>query len=135
MKKTPKCDKCGKRYFINHPTDGVPVMVGFQLEDGSILNYCYKEITISNIVTILLVFFELIYLLQFKSFKTIDISTPLSAETFILCNVMPLFLERVICLSYLSNSIPFMCNCCLILFKKFILFVTAITYLSFQNYF
>lgn len=42
MKKTPKCDKCGKRYFINHPTGGVPVMLGFQLEDGSVLNYCYK---------------------------------------------------------------------------------------------
>lgn len=43
MKKTPACSKCGKRYLLNHPTpDNVPVMVGFELEDGTVLNYCYR---------------------------------------------------------------------------------------------
>lgn len=38
---TPKCNDCGKRYPIGN-TNGMPNMVGFQLEDGQVLNLCYK---------------------------------------------------------------------------------------------
>ena len=39
--KTPKCDKCGKRMPIL-PTDMTPAMVGFELEDGKVINLCRK---------------------------------------------------------------------------------------------
>lgn len=43
IRKTPKCKICGKRYPLDYPTpEDVPVMVGFLLNDGSVLNYCFK---------------------------------------------------------------------------------------------
>lgn len=46
IKRTPKCVHCGKSYpmtlcnVLDHP-----VMIGFQTEDGKVLNYCYKCIS------------------------------------------------------------------------------------------
>lgn len=35
-----KCDKCGKKFKPGMRTDGLPTGVGFQLENGKILNVC-----------------------------------------------------------------------------------------------
>lgn len=36
---TPECKKCKKRYLMN-PHDRLPAMVGFKMEDGSVINIC-----------------------------------------------------------------------------------------------
>lgn len=36
---TPKCMCCGERYPIS-PNDRLPAMVGFELEDGNVINLC-----------------------------------------------------------------------------------------------
>lgn len=35
----PKCEKCGSRPF-SMTSDGLPAMVGFELEDGTVINLC-----------------------------------------------------------------------------------------------
>ena len=36
---TPECSRCGKRLPIL-VTDKLPAMVGFEMEDGSVINLC-----------------------------------------------------------------------------------------------
>ena len=36
---TPKCDRCHHRLIMT-PADKFPAMVGFQLEDGNVINLC-----------------------------------------------------------------------------------------------
>ena len=36
---TPKCKRCGHRLAIS-PNDRLPAMVGFELEDGTVINLC-----------------------------------------------------------------------------------------------
>ena len=46
IKKTPRCCHCGKRYPLDLAQNmDFPIMLGFQLEDGTVLNYCYKCIS------------------------------------------------------------------------------------------
>ena len=43
---TPKCRCCGNR-FAPSPNDKEPIMVGFELEDGTVINlcrYCLKRL-------------------------------------------------------------------------------------------
>ena len=39
---TPKCKRCGKRYALPTSSDGLPNMIGFQLDDGRTINLCRK---------------------------------------------------------------------------------------------
>ena len=40
MDKTITCDKCGKEFKVGNRPDGLPNGVGFQLENGQIINIC-----------------------------------------------------------------------------------------------
>ena len=40
-----KCDKCGKEFDAGNRPDGRPNGVGFQMEDGSVINYCADCLT------------------------------------------------------------------------------------------
>ena len=42
---TPKCMDCGERVPIGNDKDGIPNMVGFQMEDGKVINICSKCIS------------------------------------------------------------------------------------------
>lgn len=35
-----RCDICGKKIYREKRLDGLPVAVGFELEDGRIINVC-----------------------------------------------------------------------------------------------
>ena len=36
---TPECYYCGQRYQVD-PKDSLPIMVGFELDDGKVINAC-----------------------------------------------------------------------------------------------
>jgi len=42
-----KCKKCGKEFEVGNRPDGLPNGVGFEMEDGSIINIC-TECIIKN---------------------------------------------------------------------------------------
>lgn len=35
-----KCDKCGKNFKRGNRPDGIPNGIGFQLQDGRVINVC-----------------------------------------------------------------------------------------------
>lgn len=41
MRRTPKCDRCGKDYPIK-PWESLPAMLGFVTKDGKQINVCRK---------------------------------------------------------------------------------------------
>ena len=40
IRKTPKCDSCGRRYPLGLGLKGLPTMLGFVQKDGRTINVC-----------------------------------------------------------------------------------------------